>query len=244
MTTLFFGDMIEKLNEVPDKSVRLFILDLPYNQTDLTFDKNVIPLDKLWIQLLRCGLHNCCYIFFCTTKFGYKLIQSNEKLFRYDLVWNKNACVGFLNCKKQPLRTHEMIYVFYEKQPFYNLSSHIKTCNAKNIIEYTSESIYGTKTYFQHRNSYEPKLPVSILNYSTEKYKKNRLHPTEKPIELYKYLINHYSDENEIICDPCFGSGNSLVASIETGRKYFGIEHDPIYFQKAELLVPLHIKQT
>jgi site-specific DNA-methyltransferase (adenine-specific) len=233
MTTLFFGDMIEKLNEIPNKSIRLFILDLPYNQTDLAFDKNVIPLDKLWEHLLRCGLPNCCYMFFCTSKFGYKLIQSNEKLFRYDLVWNKNSSVGFLNAKKQPLRTHEMIYVFYEKQPFYNLSQHIRI-NNKLTKSFQTNGVYTNKIIQTTGQCYEPKLPVSILNYSTEKYKKNRLHPTEKPIELYKYLINHYSDENETVCDPCFGSANSLVASIELGRNYVGIELDTCYFNKAE----------
>jgi site-specific DNA-methyltransferase (adenine-specific) len=183
-------------------------------------------------------------MFFCTTKFGYKLIQSNEKLFRYDLVWNKNSGTGFLNCKKQPLRCHEMIYVFYQKQPFYNLSSHIIIKQGKDFKKTRVDGIYGDKVLEMTRITYEPKLPVSILNYCIQKHMKFRLHPTEKPIELYKYLINHYSDENETICDPCFGSGNSLVASLETGRKYFGIELDPIYFQKAELLVPLHIKQT
>lgn len=234
MTTILQGDMFNLFQKIEDKSINLFLIDLPYNQTDLKFDKEVIDLKKLWIELTRTGKENACYIFFCTTKFGYKLIQSNEAWFRYDLVWFKpNGSAGFLNAKKQPMRQHEMIYVFYNKQPTYNIEdNHIRINNelTKGIIQ---GGVYNKKLIRTTGRCYDPKLPVSVLEFPVEKFMKNKRHPTEKPIALYEWLIKYYSKKDDTILDCCFGSGNSLMACKNLNRRYFGFEIDNHYFCEA-----------
>ena len=239
MTTIFQGDMFNLFEKIESNSIRLFLIDLPYNQTDLAFDKNIIDLKKLWIELKRTGLDNACYIFFCTTKFGYTLIQSNESWFRYDLVWNKpNSSAGFLNAKKMPLRQHEMIYIFYNKLPLYNIEDNHIRINNKLTTGIIQGGVYDRKLVRSTGRCYEPKLPVSVLNFETQKFMKKKRHPTEKPIELYEYLIKYFSKEDDIILDPCFGSANSLVACKNLKRKYIGFELDNTYFYNAiQLLI-------
>ena len=118
---LFNGDCLNILPQLEDNSIDLFFTDLPYNQVACDWDKNVINLEEMWNQLNRICKINCPMIFTCTTKFGIKLINSNPKNFRYDLVWVKSSATSFLLSKKMPMRKHEMIYVFYRKLPFYNI---------------------------------------------------------------------------------------------------------------------------
>ena len=112
-------DCFDRLPKIKEK-IDLVLCDLPFNQTALKWDKNPFDLNKMWIELKKICKRDCIYVFFCTTKFGYKLIQSNERWFRYDLVWEKSRKVGFLSANKMPLRKHEMIYVFKDKQGLYN----------------------------------------------------------------------------------------------------------------------------
>ena len=120
---LLNGDCLELLKELQPKSVDLVFCDLPYGQTNCGWD-NKIDLNELWKQFKRVVKPTTPLFFTCSTKFGYELIKSNEKWFRYDLVWEKTAPCGFLCAKKMPMKKHEMIYVFYEKLPFYDISSH------------------------------------------------------------------------------------------------------------------------
>lgn len=234
MTTILQGDMFSLFPNIQDKSITLFLIDLPYNQTDLEFDKTTINLDKLWIELKRTGKANACYIFFCTTKFGYKLIQSNEKWFRYDLVWNKpNGSAGFLNAKKMPIRQHEMIYVFYNKLPVYNIEDNHIRINDKLTNGIIQGGVYDRKLIRTTGRCYEPKLPVSVLTFPIEKFMKYKKHPTEKPVQLYEYLIQYYSKKGDSVLDPCFGSANSLIASKNLDRIYFGFELNANYYNNA-----------
>ena len=134
------------MKKLEDKSIDIGIFDLPFNQIAKTWDKEKIPLDEMWAQLLRITKKNTPLFFFCTTKFGITLINSAPKKlpFRYDIVWEKSSGVGFLNARKMPMRKHEMIYVFYKHLPLYDLSSHkhkfktTRKCNTKS-----SKDIYG-----------------------------------------------------------------------------------------------------
>lgn len=166
MSILLNGDCLEELEDIEDKSVDLIFCDLPYGQTSCKWDC-LIDLDKLWIQFMRIKKLNTPIIMTCTTKFGVSLINSAPKKcpFRYDLVWCKSASAGFLSAKKMPLRKHEMIYVFYEKLPFYDLSSHkhkfIDKVNNKNCeTTYGSIKIKPPKTA---GSRYEPPLPDSLV---------------------------------------------------------------------------------
>lgn len=222
--------MLSELEKLPANSIDLFIIDLPYGQTECHWDSK-INLESLWIQLRRLRRNkNTPFFFFCTTLFGYELINSNREWFHYDIVWNKKNSSGVFNAKRQPLRCHEMIYVFYEKSPFYDIDSNHLVI--KEEIGQTGGKLYnGVKT--QIRKYYNPKLPISILEFDSNSKNTKRKHPTEKPVDLYKWIIKYFSKEGDTILDPCFGSGNSAVASRDLNRNYIGIELDPDYFRKA-----------
>lgn len=236
MIQLINGDCLEKIKDISNNSVDLVILDLPYGQTNCKWD-NKINLEQLWIELKRIGKINTPYFFFCTAKFGYEIIKSNEKWFRYDLVWSKplSTC-GFLNAKKMPLRKHELIYVFYNKTPIYNINdNHTIINNAKLTGDFLS-GLYGKKKQMSKKSGpiYEPKLTGSILEYNITTRKKYRLHQTEKPIELLKWIIKYYSKQNDIIFDPTMGCGSTGVACKELERNFIGIEMNKDIFEIAE----------
>ena len=129
-TQLIHGDCITELKKLPDKSVDLFIMDLPYNETNCAWDKEIIDLKEFWIQFkrIRKSKRTAC-IHFCSTKFGYKLIQSNEKMFKMDMVWKKRNKTGGLCSRFRPMRNHEMVYFFYEQAPKYNRDKYHKRIN-------------------------------------------------------------------------------------------------------------------
>lgn len=228
---LYNDDCFVILDKI-DKKIDLVILDLPYGQTDLQWD-TAISLEKLWNNLKKISKPTTCFIFFTTTKFGYQLIKSNEKWFRYDLVWSKNSSAGFLNCKKMPMRTHEMIYFFYNKLPTYNANEYHKRIKPIKMSDTYSKMYNGPAIVQTSGIAYEPLLPRSILEYSINKNMKTRNHPTEKPIELLKWLIKYYSNENDVILDPTMGSGSTGVACKALNRYFIGIELDKKYYEIA-----------
>jgi len=164
---LINGNCLEKMKDIPDKSVDLIFCDLPYGQTSCKWDCK-IDLEQFWKQVMRIKILNAPIIMTTTTKFGVSLIQSAPKKcpFRYDLIWCKSASCGFLSAKKMPLRKHEMIYVFYEKLPFYDLSSHkhkfIKERNTKQKNGKIYEGEENNKKIMEGK--YEPPLPNTLIS--------------------------------------------------------------------------------
>jgi DNA modification methylase len=181
------GDCLEILKDIPSKSVDLVFADLPYGQVNCKWDCK-IDLELLWKELLRIAKSDTTPFFFtCTTKFGYELIKSNKKMFKYDLVWAKSNPCGFLQAKKQPMRKHEMVYVFYKKQPAYDISSHkhkfkkeesveedkynvdnylVKDCGDKKGGTYGREKKPHKSLSYPQKNgesAYDPPLPVSVI---------------------------------------------------------------------------------
>jgi site-specific DNA-methyltransferase (adenine-specific) len=238
---LINDDCLNALTNIPDNSVNLVISDLPYGQTNNAWDIK-IDLAKMWQHLKRVGTNNCAYIFFTTTKFGIDLILYNKDWFRYDLVWDKGKPVGFLNAKKMPMRSHEMIYIFYNKLPTYNIEgNHIATSrNDANRISKTN-SCYGEKKGQSY--VYTPRLPTSIINFETINNAKKRYHATEKPIDLLEWLIRYYSNEGDTILDPTMGSGSTGVACINLKRNFIGIEMDKGIFDVAQTRINNTITQ-
>ena len=227
---LYNDDCMNVLDTIEHK-IDLGIFDLPYGQTDCEWDKK-IDMSLLWNKLTKISKPTTCFIFFTTTKFGYELIKSNEKWFRYDLVWSKtNGSTGFLNAKKMPLRNHEMIYVFYDKLPTYNVKDYHTIVSSKGQEHHASQ-LYSGKSYRTH-SLYEPRLPRSVLEFNPTNKHTKRNHPTEKPIELLKWLIKYYSNENDIVLDVTMGSGSTGVACKEMNRYFIGIELNKEYFDIA-----------
>jgi site-specific DNA-methyltransferase (adenine-specific) len=234
-TQLFNGNCLETLKRIADNSVDLVIADLPYGQTACDWDVK-IDMALLWEQLKRVGKPNTAFIFFCTTKFGYELIKSNEKWFRYDLVWNKpGKGIGFLNAKKMPMRSHEMIYVFYSKLPTYNIEDNHNKLRETNYTEKRNavDDLYGASCNADKskiRPIWEPKLPGSIIDCPVDS---KRAHPTEKPQGILQWLIKYYSKAGDVVLDPTMGCGSCGLACRSLGRSFIGIEMNEDFFNKA-----------
>ena len=233
---IYNEDCIKGMKKLDNKSIDLILCDLPYGITQNKKDKS-INLKELWKEYERIIKDDGCIILFAQGKFYIDLVNSNRKLFRYDLIWDKVLSTGFLNANRQPLRRHEQIAIFYKKQPTYNPIFTIgKPLHGKGI-NYLKKSIknnnYGTyKQQEDTRKNSIQKYPVSILKFNKTHPSKSN-HPTEKPIELLEYLIQTYSNENEIVLDNCIGSGSTAIACIKSKRHYIGYEIDNEYFNIA-----------
>ena len=238
--TLYKGDCLIEMNKINDKSVDMILCDLPYQVTQNSWDI-IIPFDEMWKQVNRVIKDNACICFFCDGMFQAKLMLSNEKMWRYNLVWNKVLCSGFLNANKMPLRTHEEISVFYKSLPTYNpqktrgkplhgMGQKFKTTVRKNN---NYGKIDTCKNPSIDREGDTDKFPISILTFP-RKASCNMIHPTEKSVELLQYLIKTYTNENETVLDFTMGSGSTGVACKFTNRNFIGIEKDDIYFEIAK----------
>ena len=227
---LYNDDCMEVLDNI-NHTIDLVILDLPYGQTDCVWDEK-IDLGLLWTKLKKISKPNTAYIFFTTTKFGIELIQSNPKWFRYDIVWYKpNSGAGFLNSGKMPLRSHEMIYVFYNKLPTYNVK--LYHTNKKITKKTENQSVMYSGKKYCINTCYEPRLPRSVLEYDVTNKSKKGNHSTEKPVELLKWLIQYYSNENDVVLDPTMGSGSTGIACKCLNRYFIGIEKNKEFYDIA-----------
>ena len=229
------------LPKLKDNSVDLVLVDLPYGQTDCKWDV-CIDLEKMWEQLKRIGKENSAFIFFTTAKFGNKLINSNEKWFRYDLVWEKSKIVGFFNSKVMPLRNHELIYIFYQKKPTYNPQM-TEGKPYTNTIKRGDEGIYGTRPSRKGKTcvieNKGERYPLSIQKFNNSN--NNTKHHTQKPVEACEWLIKSYSNEGDTVLDFTMGSGSTGVACKNTNRKFIGIELNEEIFKVAEERINLDI---
>ena len=191
MSILLHGDCLEHMKGIDDNSIDLFFCDLPYGQTSCKWDCK-IDLEKFWIEVMRIKKINTPLFFTTTTKFGVDLINSAPKKcpFRYDLVWVKSAPAGFLSAKKMPMRKHEMVYVFYEKLPLYDLSSHTHKFlkSSDNIIDGDTYNTKDRKKPITREppNKYDPPLPVSVVKEEENSNKNSELYGKIKDNGYYK----------------------------------------------------------
>jgi DNA modification methylase len=237
---LIQGDCLEKMKDIPDKSVDMILCDLPYevlhkNNPHAQWDRK-LPFDKLWNQYERVIKDNGAIVLFAQGMFTAMLMTSNPKLWRYNLIWDKiNRPTGFLNANRCPLRIHEDICVFYKKQSTYNpqFSKGDKIHSrgkCGNFVGGSKNRCYGDYKQTEAVLTNE-KYPNSIIKIGKEK--NNHFHPTQKPVALLEYLINTYSNEGDTILDNTMGSGSTMVACLNTKRNGIGIELNDEYFQIA-----------
>ena len=234
--TLLHGDCLELMKQVPDKSIDLILCDLPYGTTRNSWDE-VIPFDKLWAQYNRIIKDNGAILLFAQGKFYVNLVSSNMKMFRYDLVWDKELVSGFLNAKRMPLRRHEQVAVFYKHLPTYNPQfTQGKPLHSKGTAYQTKEltnNNYGDfKATNDDRVGSTEKYPTSIIKFQ-KPHPSVCVHPTQKSIELLEYLIKTYTNEGDTVLDNCMGSGSTGVACKNTNREFIGMELDEKYFKVA-----------
>jgi site-specific DNA-methyltransferase (adenine-specific) len=240
MDTIYNDDCFNVFDQIEKDSINLVLVDLPYGQTACEWDSN-IDLNKMWEHLKQICKDKCQYVFFTTTKFGNDLINSNPKWFRYDIVWEKTHAVGFLSVNKQPLRIHEMVYIFSNPSKTHKIYTPQKTAGLpyKCLRKTTQTQVYSHQknTLTLTDNPSGDRFPVSILKYGhTDK----KLHPTQKPSELCEWLIKSFSNEDDVVLDFCMGSGTTVIACINTKRHYIGIEKDADIFKIAEDRIEKH----
>jgi len=241
MTTFFQGDCLEVMKDLSDASIDCFICDLPYGQLETGCAWDVkIDLKAFWEQVKRLARNeHTPVLMFCNTKFGYELIKSNESWFRYDLVWNKMLGVSFLSANKMPMKSHEMIYVFSKKGAFYRRVDIIG--EFKEHKQYGKPKADSVYSYINRKNPVI--LPVGTITSTADKRcvlsvvpvkgMKGGRHPTEKPEELYEWLLKRYVPENGTVLDPTAGSFNSCFVADRLGYTAIGIEKDEVFFEKA-----------
>lgn len=222
VNNLFEEDCLECMKRIPDASIDMILCDLPYGMTQNRWDC-YIPLDLLWEQYLRIIKLNGAIVLTSQGLFTAKLMLSQPKYYRYKWVWEKSKPTNFLNAKKQPLRKHEDVCVFYKKQPVYNPQMTKGEPYDKGIRKNQLSGSYGN---FQpvHVVSEGSRYPTDIIYVKTAENEGEVVHPTQKPIELGRYFIRTYSNPGDIILDNTFGSGSFLVAALMEGRNFIGIE--------------------
>ena len=224
MITLMQGDCLDLMKEIPENSVDLVLTDPPYGTTQNKWD-SVIPLDEMWERIGHISKKTTPVVLTAAQPFTSVLVMSNIRQFKYQWVWDKSKPTGHLNAKKQPLRSHEDVTVFYNKQCQYNPQG-LSDCS--NLVSRTNRGNYGecSKTTLQTKTGY----PRSIQKFATA----TGTHPTQKPVSLMEYLIKTYTNEGDTVLDFTMGSGTTGVACVNTGRKFIGIELDETYFKIAQ----------
>lgn len=224
---IYNDDCLIKMEEIDDNSIDAIITDLPYGQTAQNKWDTVIPFEPLWKQYKRIIKDHGVIILFGSGMFTADLMQSNRKMWKYNLIWEKTQPTGFLNAKRMPLRSHEDICIFYSKLPTYNpqkTTGHVrKVSKAEHKVgckETTDYGEHGLTTY----DSTE-RYPRSVWKFSKD-VQKSALHPTQKPVALIEELIKTYTNPGDLVLDSCAGSCTTAIAAINTGRNYICIEKD------------------
>lgn len=224
LNKVYCRDCLDFMKKLPDKCIDMILCDLPYGTTRNKWD-SIIPLDKLWKQYERIIKDNGAIVLTAQDKFTAKLMLSNEKLHRYNLIWNKILTSGFLNANIMPLRVHEDICIFYKKVPIYNPQKVIGQANhSKGTMNTDINNNYGIYGKVDNSStSGNLKHPRSIISFQKPHPSKS-LHPTQKPVALFKYLVKTYTNEGMIVLDNCVGSGTTPVACINTNRFFIGCD--------------------
>lgn len=225
-------DCIDGLLATETGSVDMVFADLPYGKTQNVWDKQV-PIEKLWRELNRVCKSAAPMIFTAMQPFTSLLVCSNLKAFRYEMIWKKNRPGGFLNAKKQPLRTHESVLVFYRKQPKYapQMTSGNRAMNA--YTKRNDGSSYGA-TKVISGGGRTTRYPTSVLEIAVVNNDDPvRIHPCQKPEELVAWFVRSYTKRGDLVLDPTAGSGTALVAAKRLGRRYLGFDTDYKMVSKA-----------
>ncbi len=220
---VYQGDCLEVMKDIDNKSIDMILCDLPYGMTARNKWDEIIPFKPLWEHYERIIKYSGAIILTAIQPFTSMVVMSNNQIFKYEWIWEKQQGTGFLNAKKQPLRNHESVLVFYKSQPVYNP----QFTKGK---PYSQKSGVGSLNYGLQEQVITDNLgvryPLTIQKFS---YDKNKLHPTQKPIALFEYLIKTYTNEGDLVLDNCAGSGTTGVACQNLQRNFILIEQEEKY---------------
>lgn len=247
MISLLHGDCLERMEEIPDGSVDMVLCDLPYGTTACSWD-SIIPLTDLWGQYRRVTRTDGAIVLTAAQPFTTVLAASNLDQFCYTMVWNKFFAGNFVQAKRMPLRTHEDVLVFCRsgKLPRYfpQMIAREKPIKKGGNKQSKAIPIRQTETaeaFTKEKKSYNTKNPITILDYSNRGAGDRGQHPTQKPVDLLRYLIRTYTLPGETVLDNTMGSGSTAIAAVREGRSFIGIEMDESYFQTAKARVDSEI---
>lgn len=224
------GDCLEVMKNIKSESIDLVISDLPFGMTKNDWDK-IIPFEPMWNELLRITKNNAAIVFMSAGLFTAELISSNKKLYRYSWIWKPKEKANFLNASRMPLRQHIDIPVFYKNLPIYNPQ---KTLGHKPMNKYKQHTSaganYGKTKIGMEGGGRTDRYPTTIIDIPYKSIKiAERIHPTQKPVELYEYIIKTYTNENSTVIDIAAGSCVLAEAAINTNRNYICIEKENKY---------------
>ena len=228
---LMFGDCLERMKEIPDGSVDLILTDPPYGTTQNKWD-SVINLEDMWKEVWRVLKPNGACVLFSAQPYTSVLVTSQIKFYKYEWVWVKNLKTGNLNARRMPMGGHETLQVFYKKPPTYNPQKRKRTTEVKSGNKFNSKTAnYGSqRDEYLDRQSDEISPDTALLQFKCVHNSSGKVHPTQKPVALLEYLIKTYTNEGEVVLDFTAGSFSTGVASLNTNRKFLGIEMNEGYF--------------
>lgn len=227
----YWEDCFDAMNEIPNNCIDMILCDLPYGATACKWD-TILSFDKLWKEYWRISKENAAIVLCCQEPFTSNLIMSQIEHFKYRWTWDKvNAVRNHLNAKKQPMRVVEDLAVFYKKQPKYKPKMRVGGYKSRKTKPGQSDG-FGKVNGIDVGREITELYPLDII--CIEGHDPNNVfHPTQKPVELFKYMIETYTDENEIVLDNAAGSGTTAIAAINTKRRWICIEKEEEYANKA-----------
>ena len=240
LNKIYNEDCLEGMKRIPDKSVDMILCDLPYGTTACKWD-TIIPFEPLWAQYKRIIKDNGAIVLTASQPFTTKLISSNFDWFKYELIWNKVLPTGFAIAKIQPMKQHENVLVFGKGKIIYN--PQMTPREKPRTYNRTHKNYEGSENLQKHdgkARTLTHYYPRSLLEFSNAN-NKSKVHPTQKPVALFEYLIKTYTNENETVLDNCIGSGTTAIACLNTNRNFIGFELDETYFDLANERITSHI---
>jgi len=228
------ADCFDAMKSISDGSIDMVLCDLPYGTTACKWDA-ILPFEKLWKEYWRISKPNAAIVLTASQPFTSALVMSAPKQFRHSWIWNKRFAANVMQAKRQPLKIHEDVLVFSQLPPFYNRQmskrdTPIKAGGANagsaipNLSGEEARNAWSTKVY-------DDKCPESIITYNVREGR--GIHPTQKPVALFEYLIRTYTKKGDTVLDNTAGSGTTAIAAENAGRKWICIERDEEYSRKA-----------
>lgn len=247
---IYHGDCLEVMADIDDESVDMILADVPYGTTACSWD-SVIPLEPMWAQFKRVIKPRGAIVMTADEPFTSALIMSNLDWFKYRWVWKKSMAANFMNAKLRPLQKHEDVAIFSfgttsngcdDTNMIYNPQG-IKKVNKlhKRPRKYGSEHKFDRKSHKLKRVIEYTNYPESVIEFPNGN--NDAIHPTQKPVALFSYLICTYTNPGDLVLDPTAGSGTTAIAAIETGRNWICIEKDEGYYEAARRRIEERQKQ-
>jgi len=242
LNRIIHGDCLEVMGSIADKSIKLICADLPYGTTNCKWDVR-INLVELWKHYKRIIQPNGVIALFAQCPFDKILGASNLPMLKYEWIWEKANATGHLNSKKMPMKAHENILIFYNEQPTYNpikTQGHKRKVSlAKHKANCIDSEVYN-KSGLTSYDSTE-RFPRSVIKIPSDKQKCN-IQPTQKPVSIYEFFLNTYTNEGDTTLDNCSGSGTHAIACINTKRNFIDIEKDATNYNNSIIRLRNHIK--